>query len=90
MAFLPNWRTILWKSWAIKVLALIAALATALLVPEVREMVPPEWVRWAVLASALAGILLRLLDQGIDNVDADSGIDTRPNRPDPEPSGPSA
>lgn len=79
MHLLPNWRTILWRSWAVKALGIIAAIAAAMLLPEVRELVPAEWVKYAVLAAALSGILLRILDQGIDNVDADSGIDPEPH-----------
>lgn len=90
MTFLPNWRTILWKSWAIKALGVIALLTGALLVPEVRDAMPAAWIKYIVLISALAGILLRLLDQGIDNVDADRGTAALTGGVDIEPSGPAA
>jgi hypothetical protein len=91
MFFIENWRKA-WRFYSVQVLMFIAAFSGVMLLPEFKDTMPAEWVRWIILASALAGVLLRIIDQPGVKPDADvpSRVDPVPGDTDPSAPGPAS
>ena len=68
MRMIPQWRHA-WRMFSVQAMALATAVqgAWVAMPPDLRSSLEVEWVQWTSIALLVAGIVGRLVDQGIES-----------------------